>query len=61
MAIWSRKHNETRTYFNLDTALIKERDSDLTFKLFGITILRRKENFGAEVIEAKKGVGFNTK
>jgi hypothetical protein len=61
MAIWSREHKETRTYFNLDTALIKDRDSKLTLKLFGITISRNKENFGAEVIEGKKGVGFNSK
>lgn len=58
MAIWNRKHKETRVYFNTETALIKDRDSHLTLKIFGIPIINNREDFSSEVISPKKGVGF---
>jgi len=58
MAVWKRSWIEQRTYFNTDTALIKEQASRLTIKLLGITLIDRNVDFNAEAIDNKSSVGF---
>jgi hypothetical protein len=61
MTIWNRVYIDDRSYFNADSGLIKNQNSELTIKLFGIRILRRKMDFNADIFDEKKKVGFNNK
>jgi len=59
MAVWSRKWRDKRTYFNIDGALVKDQESELVIRLFGIPIIERSVSFKAD--SAKKdqnGLGF---
>ena len=58
MAIWRRTWNDKRTYFNTENALIAKQKSDLTVKLFGVTVISRKTDFDADSIDQKPRVGF---
>lgn len=57
-----RTWNETREYFNEDSALIKSQHGHREFRLFGILISRRNIDFNATTVkEGKVSVGFNNK
>jgi hypothetical protein len=59
MAIWKRELKDRRTYFNTDTALIKNQQVDMRVKFCGITILKRVIDFDATDAKAKAPeVGF---
>lgn len=61
MAIWNREYSDKRTYFNIDGGLIKKQDSQLTIRILGIMVLKRKMIFEADDAEKKEDIGFNNK
>ena len=54
--IWEEK----REYYNTENGLIKSQHGFREFRLFGITISKRKFNFDSEQIDKKAGVGFKS-